>query len=305
MADQADHLRQLASKARGSQPIAKANPLASVTAPFQGRRARVIAVSSGKGGVGKTNLSVNLALAFRQLGQEVLLFDADLGLANADIILGIHPRLTLQHFMRGERSLIEILAEGPLGLKVIPAGNGIASLADLGPQERERLLSHFSLLEQMADIVIVDTGAGISKNVVAFAGAADDTLVVCTPEPTARLDAYGLIKTLFAQNYGGHMRLLVNMTDSQREGDEVGKLMSELASRFLGAHLDYLGCVPRDRAVGRAVTKQTPFMIAFPDSPASRRIRELALRLLEAPSPGRGGIKGFLQRLSGLLKGKA
>ncbi len=309
MADQADKLRDLASQARNAPK--KASP-AQAPAPLPGTyqpqlarvaRARVITVSSGKGGVGKTNLSVNLSLALRRLGKEVLLFDADLGLANADVLLGMSPRYNLMHFFQGQKSLKECMSEGPLGLKVIGAGNGIAQMADLGAQERERLLSHFSLLEEGTDFIVVDTGAGISRNVVSFAQAADECLVVTTPEPTARLDAYGLIKVLNQDGYQGAVRLVVNMAESEQEGNEAGRLMETLAKRFLGAHVEYFGFVPIDRSVRKAVSRQEAFTIAYPDSQASKAVAGLAARLCDrSHHAAPGGLKGFLEKL-GVLWG--
>ncbi len=194
--------------------------------------------------MGKSNLSINLALSLCKLGRQVILFDADLGLANADLLLGIQPRYNLTHFFQGGRSLSEIMCEGPFGLKLIPSGSGIAQLADLGPQERERVLSHFALIEDQSDYLLVDTGAGISRNVVAFAQAAEEVVVVTTPEPTARLDAYGLIKVLAADGYAGKMQVVVNMADSLAEGEEVGRLMETLAGRFLNQPVELLGVVP-------------------------------------------------------------
>ena len=316
MADQADKLRALASQVRQSgshsgaglsaglkKTLAQSAPK-SLKNPFASKRARVITVSSGKGGVGKTNLSVNLALSLCRLGKEVVLFDADLGLANADILLGMSTRHNLQHFFQGKKSLQEIMADGPLGLKVIASGNGIAQMANLNGQDRERMLSHFSLIEEKADVIVVDTGAGISKNVLSFALAADECLIVTTPEPTARLDAYGLIKVLNQEGFKGVTRLVVNMTEDPAEGLEVGKLMETLATRFLNAHLEYMGCVPRDRNVLKAVKMQEPFVLAFPDCAASKAMSGLASRLMELPDSGHssGGFRAFFDRMGSLLR---
>jgi flagellar biosynthesis protein FlhG len=307
VADQADKLRALASQVKSGAIPGPLPAEQQVPGPFSKRRARVITVSSGKGGVGKTNLSINLALALRKLGKEVLLFDADLGLANVDVLLGISPRHNLQHFMQGQRSLQEVISEGPLGLKVIASGNGVSQMADLSPQERERMLSHFSLIEESVDIVIVDTGAGISLNVVSFALAADECLVVTTPEPTARLDAYGLIKTLNQEGYAGALRLIVNMAEDENEGRETGELMSTLAMRFLNCPVEYLGCVPRDKSVLKAVSSQSPFLLAFPDAAAAKAVEQIAAKLNGpegAPRVKNAGFNGFLERLGAALKKK-
>lgn len=311
MADQADKLRMLAAQQKerqsGSKPAARpAKAPAPREDPFGGPpKARVIAVASGKGGVGKTNLAVNLSLQLCRLGRQVILFDADLGLANADLILGLQPRWNLTHFFSGGRSLAEIMCEGPEGLKLIPSGSGISQLADLGPQERERVLSHFALIEDQADYLIVDTGAGISRNVVAFAQAAEEVLVVTTPEPTARLDAYGLIKVLAQDGYTGRIRVIVNMAESAAEGQDVAKLMETLASRFLNIHVETLGVVPRDKDVPRSVRAQRPFSLEHPDGAASRAVAAMASTIskvnLAAPPVG---MRGFLERLGGILRPK-
>ena len=313
MADQADKLRMLAAELKGRKsPLAAAAPKAAIPGagedgapdPYGGpARARVIAVASGKGGVGKTNMAVNLSLQLCRLGRQVILFDADLGLANADLLLGIQPRYNLTHFFTGGRSLAEIMCEGPLGLKLIPSGSGIAQLADLGPQERERVLSHFALIGDQADYLVVDTGAGISRNVVAFAQAAEEVLVVTTPEPTARLDAYGLIKVLAQEGYPGRIRVIVNMAESPAEGEDVARLMETLAGRFLNIHVERLGVVPRDREVPLAVRAQRPFSLERPDSPASRAVAAMAsaiskVNLAQPP----GGVRGFIERLGAVLR---
>ncbi len=301
MVDQADKLRVLASQVRSGKPRTGAiTRMLPESVQKESKRARVVAVASGKGGVGKTNIAVNLALSLCKLGQRVVLFDADLGLANADVLLGLNPRHNLTHFFHGGKSLIEIMSEGPLGLRVIASGNGLAQLADLGEPERDRLLSHFALLEDNADWLVVDTGAGISRNVIAFAQAADEVIVITTPEPTARLDAYGLIKTLAASRYEGRIRLLVNMAEDDQEGVDTAKLMETLCGRFLNMQVDSMGVMRRDRQVNRAVSSQTPFSIAFPDSQASQLLLAIAGRLSDSPLPELGGMGVFLKRLGAL-----
>ncbi|HXB98483.1 MAG TPA: MinD/ParA family protein [bacterium] len=310
MADQADKLRMLAASLKEKGPgEARKAPSAPAPKAVEGftapPRARVLAVASGKGGVGKSNIAVNLSLALGKLGRQVILFDADLGLANADLLLGIQPRYNLTHFFQGGRSLNEIMCEGPFGLKLIPSGSGIAQLADLGPQERERVLSHFALIEDQADYLVVDTGAGISRNVVAFAQAAEEVVVVTTPEPTARLDAYGLIKVLSQDGYAGRIRVVVNMADSAAEGEEVGRLMENLAGRFLNQPVELLGVVPRDKDVPKSVRAQKPFLLEHPNAPASQAIMAMATAIsrvhLAAPPKG---LKGFLERLGAVLRPK-
>lgn len=309
VADQADKLRLLAAEMRDKAvaiPQQSIRPQVPAHEAYHAApKARVIAVASGKGGVGKTNMAVNLSLALGKLGRQVILFDADLGLANADLLLGIQPRFNLTHFFQGGRSLTEIMCEGPYGLKLIPSGNGIAQLADLGPQERERVLGHFALIEDQADYLVVDTGAGISRNVVSFAQAAEEVLVVTTPEPPARLDAYGLIKVLAQDGYAGRLRVIVNMAESMAEGEEVGRLMENLAGRFLNQSVELLGVVPRDKDVPKAVRAQKPFLLAHPQGAASQAVMRMATAISQvhlAVEPR--GIKGFLERLGVALRPK-
>ena len=299
MADQADKLRQLAQQVKAGN-LERRVETASVRSPFENTFSRVIAVSSGKGGVGKTNFSINFALSLCELGKQVVLFDADLGMANADVLLGMSPKYNLQHFIQGSKPLHEIISVGPLGLKVIASGNGISRLADMSAQDRERVLSHFSLIEDSADYIIVDTGAGISKNVLSFAMAADECVVVTTPEPTARLDAYGFIKILSQQEFTGTIRLIVNMADSVEDAQEVGRLMQTLAQRFLNIHIEYFGCIRRDKHVNKAVQKQTPFVLAYPQAPASLAVKDFASRISNtkmAQPVNDTGLRSFFEKI--------
>lgn len=304
MQDQAEKLRQLAKRARTGASAPELPVTPSLMASAAPSTARVIAVTSGKGGVGKSNMSINLALSLCQLGKQVILFDADLGMANVDVLLGISPQYTLQHVVHGLKPIHEVMTEGPLGLKVIASGNGISQLANMNNQQRERLLSHFALIEDRADYIIVDTGAGISRNVLSFVLAADQALVVTTPEPTARLDAYGLIKVTCQEDFQARLSLIVNQVRDEKEGEELGELMRTLAQRFLSMHLDYLGCVRRDPHVLQAVREQNPFVLGYPDSPAARAVAQLAARLSstqEAIPQAHAGLGGFLTRLAGLF----
>ncbi len=305
MEDQAEGLRALAREARqGKFPFEVAGPAAEAkkASVFQApaARARVVTVTSGKGGVGKSNLSINLSLALCRLGKQVILFDADLGLANVDVLMGLSPRYNLQHVVYGMKPIHEVMVDGPEGLKVIASGSGISQLANLNSGQRERILSQFSLLEDRADYIVVDTGAGISRNVLAFVLAADESLVVTTPEPTARLDAYGMVKVVSQEKIQARLSLVVNQVRDEREGDENGELIRTLAQRFLNMSLDYLGCVRRDGHVSQAVREQTPFLLSYPNSPAARDVSLLAGRLSATQSlegrPGDGSR--FFSRLA-------
>lgn len=241
---------------------------------------RVLAITSGKGGVGKTNLVSNLAVEMSRLGRRVLLIDADLGLANVDIILGISPQATLAEVIRGEKTLREAIVLGPAGVRVLPAASGVAEISHLTPAERLSLLSQFDALDEEFDIVLLDTGAGISENVLFFASAAQEIIVVAVPEPTSIADAYALMKVLGARHATRRFRLVVNMVRSAEEGRSVYARLSEVASRFLDVSIDYLGHVLQDPTMRKAVTQRRPLVLSYPDAPASRAILALARKIL-------------------------
>jgi len=268
----------------------------SLSAP----RLRVIAVTSGKGGVGKSNVVVNLGLALAQMGQKVLLIDADLGLANLDILLGLSPRFTIHDLLSLRRSLSEVMVEGPEGIKILPASSGIPELADLDKHQKMFLLSELDDYSENIDVVLIDTGAGISRNVLFFNIAAQERIVVANNEPTSITDAYALIKVLASQHGENHYRLLVNGLAKPQDGEMVYRTMLRVTERFLGGiSLDYLGFIPYDEAIPKAVLKQQPVLTLFPRARVSRSFNSLAKRLwdLSAP-PGMGSnIKFFWRRL--------
>jgi flagellar biosynthesis protein FlhG len=246
--------------------------------------ARTIAVASGKGGVGKSNLAANLAVALGERGARVLLVDADLAQASLDLLLGLHPRFDLQHVLAGDRRMEEIVVEGPQGLRLIPASSGVPELADLDDYRRECLLRGLGTLDPRADIILIDTASGISRTVISFCLAADEVLVVTTPEMPAFSDAYSLIKVLNAQGLRRPPRLLVNMAVSAEEAEETSHRIRLVARRFLSLELEGWGYVPFDPSVGRAVRLQEPVVTAFPHAPSSIAYRALAERLWD-PTP--------------------
>lgn len=241
---------------------------------------RVLAVTSGKGGVGKTNLVANLALEMSRLGRRVLLIDTDLGLANVDIVLGLNPEATLAEVIRGEKRIEDVILSGPAGIRVLPAASGVAEIAHLSPEARVSLLSQVDALEGEFDVVLLDTGAGISENVLFFSSLAQEIIVVAVPEPTSIADAYALMKVLGARHAARRFRLVVNMVKSAEEGRGVYARLAEVAARFLDVSIDYLGHVLTDAAVHRAVSQRRPVCLAHPDAPASRAIHGLARKIL-------------------------
>jgi flagellar biosynthesis protein FlhG len=253
---------------------------------------RTVAVASGKGGVGKSSLVANLAVVLGQQGVRVLLLDADLSQANLDLLLGVAPRFDLQHVLRGEKTLRDIVIEGPAGVKLVPASSGVPDLADLDDFRRESLLRGLSTLEDEVDLILMDTASGVSRQVIRFCLAADEVVVVTTQELPAFTDAYGFIKVLALNGLQTDPHLVVNMSDSAEEAEETAHRIGVVARRFLGLNLDPWGCVPYDPAVARAVRRQEPVVLAYPQSPAARAYRELARHLWDEPPAGnRSGLK--------------
>ncbi len=259
---------------------------------------RVIAVSSGKGGVGKTNSVVNLAVALAEMGKKVLLLDADLGLGNLDVLLGLAPRYNLGHLLRGEKTIGDILVDGPAGIKILPASSGVQELTNLSLEQRLTLKSHLESAGMDMDIIIIDTGAGISNNVLFFNMAAHEIVVVVTPEPTSITDAYALMKVLCKKHGERKFKLLVNTARSRKEAVEVYRKLSLVAERFLNISVDYLGCVFNDENVQRSVLRQKAVMELYPDTAASLCFKEIADAIWDFPANDiKGGMQLFWQQI--------
>lgn len=260
---------------------------------------RVFSVTSGKGGVGKTNLVANLSLCFTRMGKKVLIFDGDLGLANIDIIFGIHPPYNISHVVSGEMPLSDIITQTASGVGIIPALSGEESMSELTEGQKLILLSEFEYIEQTYDVVLVDTAAGISANVIYFNLAAEECIIVVTGEPTSITDAYGIIKVLYGHG-SKYFKLLVNMVSSEDEAKSVYYTLSQATARFLkGAVTEYMGFVPYDPKMKESVIARTPLMEKFPDSSAGKAISSLAGKLLASArrTDLDGNIKFFMQRL--------
>lgn len=261
---------------------------------------RVIAVASGKGGVGKTNVSVNLATAFAQMGKRVMIMDADLGLANVDVMLGLQPKLNLSHVIKGECSLEEILLDAPGGIKVIPASSGVQNMAELSPAEHAGLIRAFSELNTDLDILIVDTAAGISDSVVSFSKASQELIMVVCDEPASITDAYALIKLLNRDHGMRRFRVLANMAHSEKEGRELFAKLVKVTERFLDdVVLDFMGSVPYDEYLRKAVKMQRPVVDVYPSSKIATAFKEIARRADKWPMPtaADGYLEFFVERL--------
>ena len=268
------------------------------------RTARVLAVTSGKGGVGKTNLSVNLGLALAETGRRVVIVDLDLGLANADILFDLTARYNLSDVISGRRSLEEVLIPAAPGLRIVPGASGVERLANLGDAERQALVAGLDTLCADADFVICDTGAGISRNTTSFLAAADEVLIVTTPEPTAVVDAYAVIKLIALTGDHGDLGLVINMAASAEEARRFSHGISVTANKLLNAYVSELGYVLHDPHVAQAVRRRRPVFLEHPSSPASKGLRELAARITAGPKPGAAGERvGFVRRLLDALGG--
>ncbi len=260
---------------------------------------RVIAVTSGKGGVGKTNLSVNLGVALSQMGRRVALLDADMGLANVDILLGLSPTYNLSHVLQGEKSLQDIMLTGPAGLKVIPASSGVQQMAELSNIEQAAVIRAFSEIDQSLDVLIVDTAAGISSSVVNFARASQEIIVVVCDEPTSLTDAYAYIK-LLNRDYGlNKFHIIANMVQSVQQGQQLFNKLCMVTEKYLDVTLRYTGAVPFDEYLRKSVQKQTPVLEAFPRSKASLAIRNLARNIDSWPIKIQAGgyLEFFVERM--------
>jgi len=264
-----------------------------------GTALRVMALTSGKGGVGKTHIACNLALLAARTGRRVLIIDADLGLANADIVLGMEPHRHLGHLLDGTVPLQEVLAEGPEGVHVLAASTGLQELTRLDDAQKLRLVTALDFIEDRFDLVLVDCGAGIGDNVLFFAGAAQEVLLVASPEPTSLTDAYATVKVLSQQAGVEHFQVIVNQVPGDAAGRDVWEKLTGVTDRFLNTRVTYLGHVPRDENLQRALMSQRPVVQLFPRSPSSRALQVLADRLLERPpAPAlQGGLKFLWQRL--------
>jgi flagellar biosynthesis protein FlhG len=260
---------------------------------------RVIAVASGKGGVGKTSVSVNLAMSLQNAGQRVLLLDTDLGLANVDVMLGLSPRFTLADVFAGRCELADTLLEGPNGLLVVPAASGKRHMTELTPAQHIGLVHAFSQLDVPVDVMIIDNAAGISDSVLTFCQAAQDVIVVVCDEPASVTDAYALIKVLSRERGVTRVQVLANQVGHTSEGRQLYDKLERVTSKFLDVTLNYLGAIPRDEWLRRAIQRQEAVVDAFPAAPASMAFREIAKRAekWQTPNGPRGHVEFFMERL--------
>lgn len=263
-------------------------------------KTRVIAVTSGKGGVGKTNISVNLAIAFAQSGKRVILIDGDLGMANVNVLLGITPKANLLDVITKKKKMSDIILNTELGIQFIAGANGFSRIANLTDDERNFFAEEFTTLSS-ADIIIIDTGAGVSDNVLRFVEAADEAYVVTTPEPTAITDAYGLIKIIATDLLNSQitMKLIVNKVHSADEGKRIAEKIIKVVAQFLNTPIEYLGFIYDDSTVFSSVLRQKPFIISQPNSKAAGCIKHIVSRIDKTTIKPTGGFAGFFQKIMG------
>jgi len=289
MTDQAETLREIMRQRNSDTGDAK--------------QTRIITIASGKGGVGKTNLSTNIALSYAALGKKVVLMDADLGLANVNVVMGVVPKYNLYHVIRRQKTMKEIIMDTEYGIQIVAGASGFAKIANLSENERQAFVEDLQDLSS-ADVLIIDTSAGVSNNVLAFVAAADEAIIVTTPEPTAITDAYGIIKIIATEidNLNLGLKLIVNRVRSVTEGKKVAERVINIAAQFLNLKIDYLGYVYEDPSVQQAILKQKPFLVLDPKGKASICVRQITSRLEKIDYREGSGIEQFVKRLFGKMQ---
>ncbi|MDR1839450.1 MAG: MinD/ParA family protein [Treponema sp.] len=298
MEDQAEKLREIMRNKKNASVVSKSPLVKPNVKPAD--KARIITVTSGKGGVGKTNLSVNMALAFARLGKKIVVMDADLGLANVNVMLNMIPKYNLYHVIKKQKTIREILVETEYGISIVAGASGFSQIANMGEDDRKDFISELETLSN-ADIIIIDTSAGVSSNVLDFIAAADDAVIITTPEPTAITDAYGIIKIIATEydslNMG--LKLVVNRAKGAAQAKNVADRMINITGQFLNLKLDYLGFIYDDASVPHAVLRQKPFMVVDPKCKASICVQHIVERM-ERNKPGEsGGFSAKIKKIFG------
>lgn len=284
MLDQAEQLRRLVN---GEEELTT------------DRKAKIITVTSGKGGVGKSNFVVNLSILLQRRGKKVLIFDADIGMGNDDVLMGVYPRYNVFDLIKG-RNIEEILVEGPEGVKLLPGGSGLNQVEDLQDNEREIFLKKLESLNGF-DYIIMDTGAGINRSVLAFIACSEELIIVTTPEPTSLTDAYSLVKATDHFKIKDKAKIIVNKTFTDLEGIETFNKFERAVNKFLSLRVEYLGNIPDDRKLIQGVRQQVPFSISYPNSDVTRAVEIIAERILGDKSESKIGAQGLFKKLFNLF----
>lgn len=299
MKDQAERLREIISSIKNYKEDEK-NTVLLTEKPGS----RVIAITSGKGGVGKTNFTVNLGIKFAKMGLRVVIIDADLGLANVDVVMGKMSKYNLSDVINSNRDILEILEEGYEGVRFVSGGSGVQELVKLNKTQLVDLLMKLGKLDEEADVILIDTGAGLSENVISFVHAAREVILLTTPEPTSITDAYALIKTITGRDKTKNIKVVVNRADNAAEAFNILDKLNVVTQKFLGVKLHKLGYILNDACVTKAVKIQQPFVISFNRSEAAKNMDDIALTLMdnkELSSSSVSGIKIFINKLTNLF----
>ncbi len=297
MEDQAEELRTLMKDKTRIDEIPEQR---SDSATRGNRKTRIITITSGKGGVGKTNVATNMAIAYGQMGKKVILIDADLGLANVNVMMNLIPQYNLYHVIRKQKKMSEIILETEYGIRLVAGASGFSKIANMTEEERNSFISEMYTLAD-ADIIIIDTSAGVSKNVLGFVAAADEVIIVTTPEPTSITDAYGIIKIIATEvdNLNINLKMIVNRVASSSEGKRVADRMTQIAAQFLNLKVEYLGFIYDDVLVSQSVLRQKPFIIVDPKGRASVCLKHIVARIEKTEYPVEEGLGRFVRKLFG------
>lgn len=309
MKDQAEKLRQIIENLKSQKESTNVsqvtkNEIFNSTPQTDKNITRVITVTSGKGGVGKTNTTVNLGIALSNLGYRVIIIDVDFGLANIDIVCGVTAKYTLADVINDDATIVDALTDGPGKIQFISGGSGIEELVNIDKTKLEKFIKNITLLDSFCDIILIDTGAGLSESVMSFVMSSQEVVVVTTPEPTAITDAYALIKMISNRDKSKKVKILVNRAEDEKEAVEVQNKLTLVSERFLELDVEPLGYIYRDDAVIKAVKQRTPFVLAYPRSTASKSMNEIAQKIIKANdeyNTNTNGIKTFVNKLAGFF----
>lgn len=295
--DQAEKLRKIMNSKKIDIEVDIEEEVASET------RAKVISISSGKGGVGKTNFAINFAIALKKLGHEVVIIDADIGLGNVEILSGTNLKHTISDIIFSDKSITEIIGDGPAGIKIISGGSGLQELTLLNDENLPKLISEIDRLQSIVDYIIIDTGAGISPLVIDFIMASNEVIVVSTGDPTSIMDSYILIKSLIATGFDGFINIVANLVKNRKEGEEVYNKLNNASNNFLRVQTNYLGYIERNDSVNHAVKIQVPFMVSNPNSTPSKRVMDITMNHLDGKEElEANNNKSFARKLLNIFK---
>ncbi len=296
MIDQANKLRSI---------VKTRSELEALSFEKKEMNARIITITSGKGGVGKTNFALNLAIELRKQQKRVTIIDADFGLANIEVLCGVIPRYNFGDVLNRNTTIKDALTNGPMDVKFISGGSGLGELANLSDEEQAVILNHLDVLDDVSDIILIDTGAGISKTVINFIKASNEAIIITTPEPTSITDAYAIIKTIKeSKNNIPEFKIVVNRVDDYKEGLEIFEKLNKVSERFLDISLTHLGSIPYDNQLIKAVKRQQPVNIAFPNCEVAKAIENISLRVLNMNAKSvksEDGMKSFIRRLTNIF----